>query len=618
MFGSKPPQPPPSRGRINLPNIKNTPSMDIYRTMYEQADANKPREVEQLFVAPNTNLTYSLSVKFESGKHNPVWTLLEDDGNEAQMLWQQESGDFDLINDMVCMSAQSTRAMDRSKTNMAAMVDPNAALNPQIGNPNQSGSFESAAGGFDSIAGGLDGGYGASSEFSKPSGFNPADLQGYSGDVASSSGTNFNATTSSDNLSNSPSGGGVDYLGDKLPSQSQHGPRFAQEQHMETKALEGDLEATQMSTLVNSLSGDGMTGRLEVLGDESVGEIYFLNGTPMYAHVAGILGDAAVRELITWRRGTYAFFPGDKTDVRNVLKPMMDTVMEGIALLDKKKHLERMGLTMDAYLVKKSRNFGETEVRLMLSKGEPISMDLQLEVFKTIGHKYSLNDLLRDRPMESADWIPLVFNFLTCELIDIRPPDAIKVGALDFLGAGKTEVDAILESMVRPETGVLSYSAFLLYLQHEFFRFEAYGWPMSVILFEMNRKKDHDTNQKRGDLQSMFDVLPPSAVQNAARRIDMVKRPLDILGHYEMLEFALLLPNTRTASAAYIANRILQTLTVTPLIANMDKKSLKLAFGVANLPADGESVQQLLDAARAAKNRAVEANFPLIISKSLK
>ncbi len=210
------------------------------------------------------------------------------------------------------------------------------------------------------------------------------------------------------------------------------------------------------------------------------------------------------------------------------------------------------------------------------------------------------------------------FQLLTCELIDIRPPDAVKVGALDFLGDGKTQVDAILESMMRPETGVLSYPAFLLYLQHEFFRFEAYGWPMSIILFEMNRKKDHDTNQKRGDLQTMFDVLPPSAVQNAAQRIGMVKRPLDILGHYEMLEYALLLPNTRTASAAYVANRILQTLTVTPLIKNLDKKSLKLAFGVANLPADGDSVQQLLSAARNAKDRAVEANFPLIISKSYK
>ncbi len=86
----------------------------------------------------------------------------------------------------------------------------------------------------------------------------------------------------------------------------------------------------------------------------------------------------------------------------------------------------------------------------------------------------------------------------------------------------------------------------------------------------------------------------------------------------ELLEYALLLPNTRTASAAYVANRILQTLTVTPLIKNLDKKSLKLAFGVANLPADGDSVQQLLSAARKAKDRAVEANFPLIISKSFK
>lgn len=604
MFGAQKPQPPPSRGRINLPNLKNTPTMDVYRTMYEQAQANQPREVEQLFVAPNTNLTYSLSCKFEGGKHNPIWTLLEDDGTEAQMLWQQESGDFDLINDMVCMSAQSTRAMDRSKTNMPAM-DPSASLT-QPSYEQQSSGFAGGYGGAGSSAGGYPGA-GSSGAF------NPGDLQGQP--------EHFEPTRSSGTLPtfNQASPGGVDYLGDKMPSQSQHGPRFSQEgPQLETKSFEGSVDSTQISTLVNSLHNDGLTGRLEILGDESVGEIYFLNGVPMYAHVAGILGDNAVRELITWRKGTFAFFPDEKTDVRNVLRPLMETVMEGIALLDKKKHLERMGLTADAYLVKKVRNMSETEIRLMLSKGEPIDMNRQLQVFATIGHKYSLNDLLRDKPMESADWIPIIFNFLTCELIDIKPPDAVKVGALDFLGEGKTEVDALLEAMVRQETGVMSYSAFLMFLQHEFFRYEAYGWPLSIILFEMNRKKDHDTNQKRGDLQSMFDVLPPSAVQNAAKRIEMVKRPLDILGHYEMLEFALLLPNTRTASAAYVANRILQTLTVTPLIKNLDKKSLKLAFGVANLPADGDTVKDLLSAARAAKDRAVEANFPLIISKSFK
>lgn len=603
MFGAHKPQPPPSRGRINLPNLKDIPTKDIYQTMYEQARENQPRDVEQLFVAPNTNLTYSLGVKFESGKHNPVWTLLEDDGTEAQMLWQQESGDFDLINDMVCMSAQSTRAMDRSKTGMPAL-DPSAALT-------QSPSYQQPSSGFAAGYGGATAGMSG--------GFNPADLQGQPDSATASASGSFNATASAGNLLQQPQSGGVDYLGDKRPSQSQHGARFSDGgPQLETKSYEGSVESTQISTLLNTLAADGLTGRLEILGDESVGEIYLLNGTAMYAHVAGILGDNAVRELITWRKGSFAFFPDEKTEVRNVLKPLMETIMEGIALLDKKKHLERMGLTTDAYLVKKGRNLGDSEVRLMLSKGESISMDRQLEVFKIIGHKYSLNDLLRDRPMESAEWIPMIFNFLTCELIDIRPPDAVKVGALDFLGDGKTEVDSILESMMRPETGVLSYPAFLLYLQHEFFRFEAYGWPMSIILFEMNRKKDHDTNQKRGDLQTMFDVLPPSAVQNAAQRIGMVKRPLDILGHYEMLEYALLLPNTRTASAAYVANRILQTLTVTPLIKNLDKKSLKLAFGVANLPADGDSVQQLLSAARKAKDRAVEANFPLIISKSYK
>lgn len=602
MFGTqKTPQ--DKGGRISMPSIEAAPELEVLSTMFEKATKNKPREVEQLFSGPGSGLTYSLSVRYMKDKDHPVWTLLEDNGMEAKMLWQQDSSDCVLIDDMVHMSAKTQANMNASMTDIPAQQ-----------HPGQSGGYN----GFDpsrSLTGAP-----SSYELGRLSQQNMPVFTG-TGTAQGMQGFGVPGATSQDMPAFSPteSNSRIENPHDLPNAQPSHGPRFSGVgEEKGVRAREGNLEITQLSTLVDALVSDEVTGRLELLGDESVGEIYFLNGIAMYAHVAGILGDSAVRELITWRTGSFAFFPGEKTDVRNVHRALAETVMEGIALLDKKRHLERMGLTTDAYLVKKHRNIGDTEIRLMLSKGEDIDVNLQIEVFKTIGHKYSLNDLLRDRPMESADWIPIVFNFLTCGLIDIKPPDAVKVGALDFLGDGKAQVDVILQSMVRPETGILAYSGFLLYLQQEFFRFEAYGWPLSVVLFEMTRKKDYDSNRKGGELQSLYDSLPPAAVQVAAKRIEMIKRPLDILGHFEMLEYAILLPNTKTASAAYIANRILQTLTVTPLATNIDKKSLKVAFGVANLPADGETVQDLLNAARAAKEKAAVANFPLIISKSLR
>ncbi|HEY9785390.1 MAG TPA: DUF4388 domain-containing protein [Candidatus Obscuribacterales bacterium] len=579
MLGSS--KPPPGQGKIRLPKLQSTPTLENFQYMCEQAHANFPREVEQVWGLPGSNKMFSLGVKYERGVPHPVWTLWEDSGGTANLVWKQESSDYQLIDDMVSMASPANPST--SSSNLAAATPSQPGFTKTDWEPGATDAFQRQ--------------FGSSS--TSQSGMSPFESQ-------------FGrAATSSQGLS------ALSPTGERVPG---HGPVFVDKQAAPAgvAGFDGTIDKIPMSSLVDSISNDGLTGRLEVLGDESVGEIYFLNGVPMFAQVAGILGDNAVRELLTWRTGTFAFFPGDRTEIRNIHKKLNETIMEGIALLDKKKHLERLGLTPDAYLVKKHRNLSDTEIKLYLSKGEPADLNYQFEVYKSIGHKYSLSDLLRDRPMESADWVPLVFNFLTCDLIEIRPPDAVKVGALDFLEEAKIEVDAIYTSMLRPETGVLAYPGFLLFLQHEFYRFEAYGWPMSLILFEMNRKKDYDSTAKEGSLRSSVELLPPQAVTVAAKRIELVKRPLDVFGHYETLEFALLLPNTKVGSASYVANRILQTLTISPLSPQIDKKTLKLAFGIANLPADGETLYDLLSAVRSAKDKAVAGNFPIVISKSVK
>lgn len=559
--------------------------MEQLQMMFAQAAENRPREIEQTFTTGASTSTYSLSLRFERGKERPTWTLLEDKGSEAQMLWQQESSDFDLISDMLCMSAPNT-----AKPSSIGQGDEQAAQ-PSAQHP----MYATTSDGFPVSSGGFP-------AYQSSGGFPAASSSGGLPAASQSSGFQF--------AQQEPAARETD----------KHFPRFSEQQvgPRDPRAFDGTLEKVPLSSLLESISADGLTGRLEILGDESVGEVYFLNGIAMFAHVAGILGDNAVRELVTWQKGTFAFFPDQQTEVRNVHRKLMDTIMEGIELQDKKKHLERLGLTPDAYLVKKHRNLGEPEVRLLLGKNEPTDLERQMEVYRNIGLRYSLTDLLRDKPMESADWAPLIFNFLTCDLIEIRPPDAVKVGALDFLGDAKPELDTLIESLSRPETGVLSYNALLMYIQHEFYRFESYGWPMSLILFEMFHKREYDTTKKAGSLDVGVDMLPPQAVKVAAERIEMVKRPLDIFGHYETLEYALLLPNTRTSSAAYIANRIMQTLTVSPLTKQIDKKNLRLNFGVANLPADGDTLFDLLTAARTAKDKAVGGNFPIVISKSLK
>jgi hypothetical protein len=379
-----------------------------------------------------------------------------------------------------------------------------------------------------------------------------------------------------------------------------------------TKAsgIEGTIEQNPMNTVLTSIGMQQMTGKLEVMGEAAVGHVYFENGIPKDAQTSGSRGDDAIKELVTWRRGTFVFKSGVRTEMSSVEKSLQTSVMEGIALLDQLKHLEKSGLVYESVLVQRQKNLGDPELKLMLAKGVPLDFGSQKEVYETLKHKKTFTDLLRDKPMEQAQWAPLLFNLLYCGLIEIKAPTTARGGALDFLGENKQIIQNLAYNFIRPDTGIMSWEAILYFMEYEFYRYEAYSWPMSLVVFEMNLRRGG-----QGGMQES-EPLPPQALNTAAMRIGLVKRPLDLLGHFEARDFAILMPNTKASQAAFVANRILDSLTVTPLAPGIDRANLALCFGVANLPSDGEDLENLVNAASSAKAEAREGNFPIVLART--
>ena len=241
----------------------------------------------------------------------------------------------------------------------------------------------------------------------------------------------------------------------------------------------------------------------------------------------------------------------------------------------------------------------------------PLDYTLQKEVYDYLAFNRTLTDLLRDKPLDYALWNTLLYNFLSCGLIEVKEPDTVRGTALEFMGEAKDQVQTLATSFVRPETGIYSYEAFLFFLQYEYYRYEAYGFPLSIIIFEMKQKRQNATME-------VYDQLPAHAAAMAAMRIDLVKRPLDTLAHFEALDHVILLPNTKASQAAFIANRIYENLTATPLDPEIDRSKLFLALGVASLPSDGLDLSHLLHAARDAKLRATQGQFPIVLSRTAK
>ena len=141
------------------------------------------------------------------------------------------------------------------------------------------------------------------------------------------------------------------------------------------------------------------------------------------------------------------------------------------------------------------------------------------------------------------------------------------------------------------------YPAFLYFLEREYFRSYRAGSQFSVIVFEMRCLV-----AKNGELTRQ--VLPGPALADAASRMERLKRRQDLVAHYDVFDYAFLLP---CGGAKTFADRLVKCLTGSPL-AGIESKQLALAAGCASIPGDFTDLASLLGAADACKKRARETS----------
>lgn len=547
MFGQR--RPPPDSSKIRLPRAAAAPDMTDLQHLFAQARENRGREVEVAWFEPMLSKTFSLGCLSRASEADAIWTIWEESGGASNLTWQYQTSDFMLVHDVLNMLDK--KVATSSPTNGVTTFGNNQA---QPAQPQQT-----------SIS-------------TRPI------SEGYVPPFSPAARRDQNRQPTGSHPAVSPQQGSI---------------------------LEGSLTTSTMPQLLQSIAMGQLTGKLQIIGDNAVGDIYFEHGVPVHAATPAEYGDDAIRELVAWEIGTYSFKADQTTTMRSVQKQLPSIISEGMQLLDQKRLLKKAGLTFESYLVRRHKTLSDTELKLMLSKGAQIDWNLQKDIYDYLSHKRTLTDLLRDRPMETSLWTALLFNFLSCGLIDVRQPDGVKGSALDFLGDAKNEVQTLAQALIRPESGILCYEALLYFLQYEYYRYEAYGFPLSLVIFDMLTRKQDATME-------VYDRLPSQAASVAGMRIDLVKRSLDTLGHFETLDYAIIMPNTKASAAAFVANRIYESLTATPLFPGIDRGSLFLSFGVANLPADGDDLESLLTAAKDAKARAKQGAFPVVMARSAK
>ena len=389
---------------------------------------------------------------------------------------------------------------------------------------------------------------------------------------------------------------------------TQRAPVANASRNSKVATMEGSLTDMQVPNLLQSINMGGMTGCLFVDNGETAAELFFQDGALVHGKAPGLEGDQAILELVTWEKGKFYFYRDETSPQRTVAKRIDALLMEGIALLDQTKTITAAGIKQESYINKAEGNLSEKDFEQRVSAGAPVEMGAQKNFYIQLDGCSTLADILRKTPMAKKDWVPIIFNLVSCKLItaSTKPAKTDKTAGLQATPVDTVAIERVNKMLARPDTSILSYPSFHYFLKQEFDRFQQYRIPYSVIIFEMWAWHNNELK-----------ALSPTALQEAVTRINGAKRSLDLFAHFEALSYAILLPHTETPAAAVLAHRILEILRSRSLGPEASQSQLALAFGVAGIPEDCQDIGLMLAAAKAAKVVAQKNNYPIVMFKDM-
>jgi GGDEF domain-containing protein len=373
-------------------------------------------------------------------------------------------------------------------------------------------------------------------------------------------------------------------------------------------SLQGSLKEMQVSGVLQSISMTKMTGQLVVTESDCDITIYFDEGVPLHAASMESIGDAAIMELLTWDEGQFNFIPNERTPERSINRRLEGILMEGAALVDQHQFLTKRGLKLSSFLRRKYANISEAEFEGALRDAAPIDMNVQKQMYQFVDQRRTFADILRLRPLVKSQWVPIMYNLVSCNLVEMsdKPSLAAKQSALQEIGIDQTLVNAARSAIARPETGMLTFPLFLYFLEQEFIRFEYTRWPFSLVIFDVM------VNKEKGP-----EPIAGNAVKGLTELVDSIKREIDWLGHFRTFEFGVILPHTDVQAASFFAARLVEIARNSTVGGAVNSSDVSIAVGVAGIPQDGQTLGGLMSAAVEAKKESRERGMPVVLFHSL-
>jgi GGDEF domain-containing protein len=365
--------------------------------------------------------------------------------------------------------------------------------------------------------------------------------------------------------------------------------------------LAGNLKDMELTSILQSISLCKMTGRLDIQDRLDSTEVFFEDGSVVHAifqramgaeNDKAIAGDQAMLNVLTWDSGSFFFYPSRKTSERTIRRKLEGLLLEGATLRDYNNYLRQAEVSPDSCLHKLSDSLTEAELEEKLSAGVPIDRALQKKFYEQIDGRSSISAIADQLGINRMNWTPVVFNLITCELASVdSATKSRKLTSASDIVLDKSAIKQASRELLRAETGLSTYPLAMHFLELELARHQGCGAPFSIAIFDVLNKKEPLSN---ADLRRI--------AENFRSR----SKSYDMLGHYKSLEFVILLPLKEDHQSREFVESFANALYGIPFEDVKKTEDLHLRFGIASVPSDCSSIEELLSAAENAKRYATE------------
>ena len=370
--------------------------------------------------------------------------------------------------------------------------------------------------------------------------------------------------------------------------------------------LSGDLSLVQVTNLLPSMQMARMTGKLTFESAHCRTHVYFEDGAPVHAYSEEEEGQEALLEVLTWKEGHFNFQPKESAPKKTVDQALDTLMLKGVKIIDCANYLAAAGIDADTLLDKKQSTLSKEQFDEMVSNSKIDTTSLK-KLYDRFNATTTLAEAARSLGLPRSKWAGLVAQLLKLDLITKCEPKMASRTLMPKI-IDSEAVEAIDNSMRSAVSGLYTYEAFLYFLEKEYLRRFRTESDLSVIIFEMKTVR-----------QGSVTVREPLNVENVnafGKRLSLIKRPLDLLAHYENNDFAILMPNTSSHGASVFAARVVDTFKKDPL-ETANGSDVALSMGIAGMPDDFLDPPFLLAGAEAAKEEAVRSNSSIVQFKDL-